>query len=201
MQPNFMSLALAACCLVLASSAPAQDAAKPNATKGASLNDAAAVKAQLEMKFPGATISNVAKSPYFGLYEAQLDDRMVYTDAKATFVFVGSIYDANTKQNLSEARLRQLNRVAWESLPLDLAFKRVKGNGTRKLAIFSDADCPYCKRLESEIKQLDDVTDLHLPFSDRSVASGRCAQIDVDLVCARPSRGVGRIFRQRKVTR
>lgn len=158
MQPNFRSLVLAACCLVLASSAPAQDAAKSPANKGASVSEAAAVKAQLETKFPGATVSNVAKSPYFGLYEARFDDRMVYTDAKVTFVLVGSIYDANTKQNLTEVRLRQLSHVAWESLPLDLAFKRVRGNGTRKLAIFSDADCPYCKRLESEIQQLDDVT-------------------------------------------
>src|SRR5208283_3483924 len=158
MQPNFRSLVLAACCLLLVSSAPAQDSAKPSPAKNASVNEAAAVKAQLEMKFPGAAISNVAKSPYFGLYEAQFDDRMVYTDAKVTFVMVGAIFDANTKQNLTDARLRQLNRVSWDSLPLDLAFKRVKGNGTRKFAMFSDADCPYCKRIESEIKQLDDVT-------------------------------------------
>jgi thiol:disulfide interchange protein DsbC len=54
--------------------------------------------------------------------------------------------------------LRQLNHVSWETLPFELAFKRVKGSGTRKFAIFADADCPYCKRLEGEIKQLDDVT-------------------------------------------
>jgi thiol:disulfide interchange protein DsbC len=158
MQLSFRSLMLAACCLGLVFSAAAQDASKSNAAKNASVNEAAAVKAQLEAKFPGATINNVAKSPYFGLYEARFDDRMVYTDAKVTFVMVGSIYDANTRQNLSEARLRQLNHVTWDSLPLELAFKRVKGNGTRKLAIFSDADCPYCKRLEGEIKQLDDIT-------------------------------------------
>ncbi len=54
--------------------------------------------------------------------------------------------------------MRQLNRFDWDALPLNLAFKRVKGNGSRKLAMFSDADCPYCKRIEGEIKQLDDVT-------------------------------------------
>jgi len=144
--------------LALASPVPAQDAAKSNAGGDARAKETAAVKAQLEMKFPGATISNVAKSPYFGLYEAQFDDRMVYTDSKVTFVMVGAIYDANTKQNLTDARLRQLNHVSWDSLPLDLAFKRVKGNGTRKFAMFSDADCPYCKRIEGEIKQLDNVT-------------------------------------------
>jgi thiol:disulfide interchange protein DsbC len=158
MRTSLISLALAASCLALPLPAPAQEAVKPGAVKEAGAKEAAAVKAQLEMKFPGAVVSNVTKSPYFGLYEAQFDDRLVYTDAKVTFVMVGSIFDANTKQNLTDARLRQLNRVAWDSLPMDLAFKRVKGNGTRRLAIFSDADCPYCKRIESEIKQLDDVT-------------------------------------------
>ncbi len=159
MRSSFMCLALAALslCLALPPAASAQEA-KADAARDATTKDAAAVKKLLEAKFPGAAVSNVAKSPYFGLYEAQFDERLVYTDAKVTYVVVGSIFDANSKQNLTDARLRQLNRVAWESLPLDLAFKRVKGNGTRKFAIFSDADCPYCKRLEADIKRLDDVT-------------------------------------------
>ncbi|HKW80792.1 MAG TPA: DsbC family protein, partial [Casimicrobiaceae bacterium] len=73
-------------------------------------------------------------------------------------VMVGSIFDADSKQNLTDARMRELNRVAWSELPLELAIKKVKGTGARKLAIFADADCPYCKRLEAEMKTLDNVT-------------------------------------------
>jgi thiol:disulfide interchange protein DsbC len=120
--------------------------------------EAAGVKKLLEQKFPGAKVSNVGKSGYFGLYEAQFDGQMVYTDAQAAYIFVGSVYDTATKQNLSEERLRKLNRVAWDSLPFELAIKKVKGNGQRKLAIFSDADCPFCARLENELKNVDDVT-------------------------------------------
>jgi thiol:disulfide interchange protein DsbC len=148
---------LAALLLALPPATAAQDA-KSNAARDAAIRDTAAVKKLLEEKFPGAAVTSVSKSPYFGLYEAQFDDRVVYTDAKVTYVMVGAIFDANTKQNLTEARQRQLNRVAWDSLPLDLAFKRVKGNGTRKFAMFSDADCPFCKRIENDIKRLDDVT-------------------------------------------
>ena len=54
--------------------------------------------------------------------------------------------------------MRELNRVAFSSLPLDLAIKKVKGNGERKLAVFSDADCPFCARLENELKGIDNVT-------------------------------------------
>lgn len=158
MQLALITSAVAVFCLALASPLPAQDAAKSSPARDATAKEAAAVKSQLEQKFPGAQVSNVAKSPYFGLYEAQFDDRLIYTDAKVTFVVVGSIYDTNTKKNLTDARLRELTRVSWDSLPLELAFKRVKGNGTRKFAMFSDADCPYCKRIEGEIKQLDDVT-------------------------------------------
>jgi thiol:disulfide interchange protein DsbC len=150
-------VAIAACTLLGAASAPAQtqDAAP---RVDATAPELAAVKQLIEAKFPGAAVANVARSPYFGLYEAQFDDRMIYTDAKVSYVIVGAIYDANTRQNLTDARLRQLNRVAWDQLPLDLAIKKVKGNGARRLVIFSDADCPYCKRLESEMKTLDNVT-------------------------------------------
>jgi len=120
--------------------------------------DAVAVQKLMVAKFPGASVPYVAKSPYFGLYEAMFDDRVVYTDAKVNYVVVGSIYDANTKQDLTDARQRRLTRVAWSELPLDLAMKKVKGNGSRKLAVFSDADCPFCARLENELKGLDNVT-------------------------------------------
>ena len=145
--------------LLLAMPVSAQDAKHDSVSKEASPSkEAVAVKKLLESKFPGAAISNISKSPYFGLYEAQFDDRIVYTDAKVSYVVVGAIYDANTKQNLTDARMRKLNRIDWATLPLELSFKRVKGNGSRKLAIFSDADCPFCKRLEGDLKDLDDVT-------------------------------------------
>jgi thiol:disulfide interchange protein DsbC len=158
MRLSLSILLLAALSLALPPTAAAQDA-KPDANPAApAAKDAADVKRLLETKFPGAAIGNVAKSPYFGLYEVQFDDRIVYTDADVRYVVVGAIFDADRKQNLTEARMRELNRVAWDALPLDLAFKRVKGSGTRKLAIFADADCPYCKRLEADIRRLDDVT-------------------------------------------
>jgi len=143
-----------ACLLVvLALPVSAQDGKSDAAAR-----ELAAVKQALEAKFPGAPISNVSRSPYFGLFEAQLDDRMLYTDGKVNYVIVGSVYDTATRTNLTEQRMKRLNRIAWDSLPLELAIKKVKGDGSRKLAIFSDADCPYCKRLEAEMKGLDNVT-------------------------------------------
>jgi len=158
---TFATAAIAAFLLAATPLAAQSPAATPPAAQSqapAPGGEAAAVKKLVEQKFPGATVRNITKSPYFGLYEVQLEDQMLYTDAKVTYVLVGSVYDANTRKNLTEAKLRQLNRVAFDSLPLNLAFTRVKGNGERKLAIFSDADCPYCARLEAELKNVDNVT-------------------------------------------
>jgi thiol:disulfide interchange protein DsbC len=142
--------AWAFCALSAAAQAPASTV-PPTA-------ETAPIKKLLEQKFEGVTIGRITKSPYFGLYEVMFDEQLIYTDAKVSYVIVGNVYDANTKKNLTEAKLRELSRVAFDSLPLELAFKRVKGNGQRKLAIFSDADCPFCASLEKELKGIDNVT-------------------------------------------
>ena len=121
--------------------------------------DVAAVRKTMQEKFPGAEIRGVTRTSYLGgLYEIQFDDRIVYTDAKVSHVLVGAMFDVNSKQNLTEERLRKLNRVAWDNLPLELAIKKVKGKGERKLVVFSDADCPFCHKLEQEMAGLDNVT-------------------------------------------
>lgn len=156
------SLAALALAAAVACGSPVQAVAQAPAqtASGAApvTREAAAVKKRLEEKFKGASITSVTKSPYLGLYEVMFDDQLVYTDARVSYVFVGSVYDAATKRNLTDAKKRELSRVTFDSLPLHLAFKRVKGNGTRRLAIFSDPDCPYCARLEKELAGIDDVT-------------------------------------------
>lgn len=120
--------------------------------------EALALKKTLEQKFPGGDIRGVVKTPYFGLYEVQFDDRVLYTDAKAKYLLVGSVYDTESKTNLTEDRQRKLNRVDVSKLPLDLAIKKVKGTGERTLVVFSDVDCPFCAKLEQELKAVDNVT-------------------------------------------
>lgn len=143
-----------------AAAAPAQPPAPANAAAPASVPvpEAPAIKKALEQKFPGASVGGIVRAPFPGLFEVQFDDQLVYTDAKVSYVFVGSIYDAGSKRNMTEERLRKLNRVSWDALPLDLAMKKVKGTGERKIAVFADADCPFCARLENELKNVDNVT-------------------------------------------
>lgn len=120
--------------------------------------EAARLKKVLEQKFPGAEIRGIVKVPYFGLFEVMFDDRIVYTDATAKYMVVGAIYDTDSKTNLTEERLRKQNRVNVAALPLDLAIKKVRGNGERKLVVFSDPDCPFCAQLEKTLKNVDNTT-------------------------------------------
>lgn len=118
----------------------------------------AAIRAEMAKKFPYSRLIGVSKTPYFGLYEVAFDDRLVYTDEKMTYLFSGNILDMHTMKNLTEAREKQLYAINFATLPLDLAIKNVKGNGKRKLAVFTDPNCQYCKKLEKELVDLTDAT-------------------------------------------
>jgi len=120
--------------------------------------DADAVKSSLRKKFPEAPIDAVRKIPYGNLYEVVGGGEIYYTDDKTTFLLVGTLVDVKTKENVTEVRQRQLNTVKFENLPLDSAFKIVRGNGSRKVAIFADPNCGYCKRFERDLLGISDIT-------------------------------------------
>ena len=122
------------------------------------LTSEAIIKRTLEGRLGGIKVDAVAKTPYLGLYEVRLDNEILYTDEKMNYIFSGNIIDGKSMQNLTEKRLRELSGVKWENLPLDAAFKTVRGNGKRLLAVFSDPNCPYCKRFEKDLAKLDDIT-------------------------------------------
>ena len=116
------------------------------------------IRKALESQFPRAQISSIVKTPYSGLFEVYLDGQLVYVDSKAQYVFTGDVIDLKTRRNLTQARLNQLQAVNWNSLPLNNALKTIKGNGARKLVVFSDVDCPYCRKFEAEMSKVDNIT-------------------------------------------
>lgn len=110
----------------------------------------------------GVKVEGVQPGP-LGLFEVRYKSqgggmRVVYTDANATHIFVGKIYEAASERDLTEERMRKLNAIKFESLPLDQAVKIQRGNGKRLVAMFSDPHCPYCKVFEKTLQQVDDIT-------------------------------------------
>ena len=119
----------------------------------------AAIKAALQKKYPDIAVESVIKTPMAGIYEVFANGQLIYTDEKAAFLFTNaSLIDTNKKVNLTEERMNRLTAIRFDQLPLDLAFKKVKGKGTRQLAYFGDPNCAYCKKLEQDLAKINDVT-------------------------------------------
>lgn len=117
------------------------------------------IRQSMQSRFPNiGRLEHVVKTPYSGLYEIVIDGQLFYIDAQGQYLFEGSVIDTKTRRDLSEERRSKLFAIDFDSLPLDLAVKRVKGNGKRKMAYFTDPNCTYCKRLEKELSKVSDVT-------------------------------------------
>jgi thiol:disulfide interchange protein DsbC len=107
---------------------------------------------------PDVDVTSVAATPLEGVYEVNLGKQIIYTDKTAKYLLVGQLIESRTRKNLTEAKLQQADKVDFTSLPLSNAIKTVKGDGSRKMAVFADPYCPYCKQLEQTVQKLDNVT-------------------------------------------
>jgi thiol:disulfide interchange protein DsbC len=143
------------------------------------------IRQSLQSKFPDiGKIEHVAKTPYAGLYEVVIDDRLMYTDAQGEYLFEGNVIETKSRRDLSEERRRVLFAIDFDKLPLDLAVKKVKGNGKRRMAIFTDPNCSFCKRLEKELSTVNNVTVYFFmypifPGSDEIVRNVLCSKTPV----------------------
>ncbi|HCE29627.1 MAG TPA: disulfide isomerase, partial [Comamonadaceae bacterium] len=93
-----------------------------------------------------------------GLYEVRIGTDLFYTDAKGNYLIQGELFDTKARRNLTEDRITKLTAVDFAALPLKDAFTIVRGDGKRKLAVFEDPNCGYCKRFERDLQSVDNVT-------------------------------------------
>jgi thiol:disulfide interchange protein DsbC len=118
------------------------------------------VRKNLEQRLPDiGKIDEVRRSPIPGLFEVRVGSDLYYADAEGNNLIInGQILDTKTRRNLTEERQDKLLAVDFDALPVKDAFTIVRGNGKRKLAVFEDPNCGYCKRFERDLQKIDNVT-------------------------------------------
>lgn len=126
---------------------------------GASAQEAA-IRKNLAERLPNLPrIDEVSKTPMPGLYEVRVNQSdLLYTDAEGNYLLQGELIDTRTRSNLTEERVSKLSALDFKSLPFKDAFTIVRGNGKRRIAIFEDPNCGYCKRFEKDMTKIDNIT-------------------------------------------
>lgn len=122
-------------------------------------NAVAAVRASLLANAKDLEITTISATPIPNIFEVVANQEVLYVDQSGRYAFLaGRLIDIVAKTDLSQATIDRLTQISWAALPKDLAIKRVIGSGRRELAIFADPACPICRRLDSDLGRLRDVT-------------------------------------------
>lgn len=108
--------------------------------------------------YPKTTFKEVRKSQVSGLYEIVMGENVAYTDESGRYFIFGHLFDMQEQVDLTARRKLDVRKTEFPAQHLANAIKTVKGDGSRVLAVFSDPDCPYCRKLEGELARLDNVT-------------------------------------------
>lgn len=142
--PSTLRRALALLALALPLLAPAQEAT---------------IRKALTERIPGLSgIDEISKSPMPGLFEVRIGNDIFYADPEGNYLIQGALIDTRARKNLTEERINKLTAIDFKDLQLKNAFTVVRGNGKRKVAVFEDPNCPYCKRFEKDLEKIDNVT-------------------------------------------
>jgi thiol:disulfide interchange protein DsbC len=159
MKSSGLAAALAGLALA-ASVAQAQVQTVPPVMPSNALSPEATLRRNLHDRIPNIgridEINRFKEVP--GLWEIRIGTEIFYSDAEGNYLINGQIIDTRNKVNITEQRLDKLLAIDFDSLPVKDAFTIVRGNGKRKLAVFEDPNCGYCKRFERDLQKVDNVT-------------------------------------------
>ncbi|MVW71477.1 DsbC family protein [Bordetella sp. 15P40C-2] len=154
---SYLAPVLCAVGLTLSAGAGAQTAAKPKPAAAAADPREAAVAKRFGEIFGIQEVAGARRTPY-GIYEVQVGSDLVYTDEGVTWVMEGPLIDVATRRDMTRERLEQLGSIPFDQFPFELAVKQVRGNGARKMVVFEDPNCGYCKQLHKTLKDENNVT-------------------------------------------
>ncbi|MFN3297372.1 DsbC family protein [Caldimonas sp.] len=118
----------------------------------------AVIRKKFETRVPPDAKLEILPTPINGLFELQVGHEVYYTDAQGNYLIRGELIDLEAQRNLTQERVARLTAIDFASLPLKDAIVMKNGNGKRRIAVFADPNCGYCKRFERDVQQVKDVT-------------------------------------------
>lgn len=161
MNANAIRGGLAAVLLALGLAAGAQENLAPTVANAARTVPPAvdsAVRKNLRERMNITDIEEIRRTPMAGIYEVRVGTELFYSDAEGNYIISGELMDVRGKRNLTAERMDKLLAINFSELPVKDAFTIVRGTGKRKVAVFEDPNCGYCKRFERDLQKIDDVT-------------------------------------------
>jgi thiol:disulfide interchange protein DsbC len=119
----------------------------------------AAIRETIAARIPDfPKIDEVTETPVQGVYELRFGTDILYSDDRGRFLFEGNLIDTSNRANLTAARIEKLTAIDFAALDKNDAIVWKQGTGARKVAVFADPNCGYCKKLERELTDAKDVT-------------------------------------------
>lgn len=148
----FRGLTLAALSLSLMSAGQAQTTDIPAA-------QLKALQQKLAQRLPTLPpVESARTTPMSGLIELKVGNSVFYSDATGDYLIEGHMLETRTRRDLTAERLEDINRVAFDTFPFQDAIVWKNGTGKRRLVVFADPNCGYCKQLERELQKVKDIT-------------------------------------------
>lgn len=79
---------------------------------------------------------------------------MLYMDFSKSYIVAGNFISIADKSNVSQREITRLRRVDLTTIPLTDSLVIGNPGASKKVILFTDPQCPYCKKLHPELKKV-----------------------------------------------
>lgn len=113
-----------------------------------------AFRAEVAERIRGVQAEDIQPSPVPGVYRVRRGDTIGYVTADGRYLFDGDLIELASGENLSDAARRRWRREAIAGIPGSSMLVFEPGTARHTLTVFTDVDCPHCRRLHAAMDRL-----------------------------------------------
>jgi thiol:disulfide interchange protein DsbC len=129
--------------------------AAADAARAAPADASADPRAALLKRLPaGSKLEDLRPSPIAGIYEFAQGAEVSYLTADGKYFFDGNLYDMDSRENLTEAQRTRARVAMISAVPESQMVIFGPSNPLYTITVFTDVDCAYCRKLHSEMAEL-----------------------------------------------